>query len=78
VGSYRDRKKWWAALIFYKPTEALSGITALLLSVWIVSWIVLHLLWAKKEVAIQKIVAIAFLLLAVDLLLTFPPFLDAI
>ncbi len=67
-----------AALIFYKPTGALAGVTTVSLVVWIVSWIVLHLLWAKKEVAIQKIVAIAFLLLAVGLLLTFPPFLDAI
>lgn len=67
-----------AGLIFYKPTGALSGVTSIALLVWGVSWIALHLLWAKKEVAIQKIVAIAFLLLAVGLLLTFPPFLDAI
>lgn len=67
-----------AALILYKPTGALSGVTTASLLAWGISWIVLHMLWAKKEVAIHKIVAIAFLLLAVGLLLTFPPFLDAI
>lgn len=67
-----------SALILYKPTGALSGVTTIAVLVWIVSWAVLHLLWAKKEVAIQKVVTIAFLLLATGLLLTFPPFLDVL
>jgi fluoride ion exporter CrcB/FEX len=67
-----------SALIVYKPTGALSGVTTVSVLAWIISWAVLHLLWAKKEVAIRQTVTIAFVLLALGLLLTFPPFLDAI
>jgi len=67
-----------AGLVLYKPTGALSGVTTSALLVWIVSWIALHLLWAKKEVALKQTITIAFLLMAVGLLLTFPPFLDVL
>jgi len=65
------------ALIFYRPTGALSGVTTVTIAVWFVVWLLLHRLWSKKDVNIRKIVTIAFVLLAASLLLTFPPFIDA-
>ncbi|SDG00430.1 hypothetical protein [Terriglobus roseus] len=66
------------ALIFYRPTGALSGVTTVTIAVWLATWLLLHRLWAKKDVNVRKIVAVAFVLLAASLLLTFPPFLDAL
>jgi hypothetical protein len=65
------------ALIFYRPTGALSGVTTMSIAVWLASWLLLHRLWSKKDVNVRKIVMAAFLLLAASLLLTFPPFIDA-
>lgn len=67
-----------AALIFYKPTGALSGVTTVSVLAWIISWVLLHMLWAKKEVAMHKVVAITCLLTALGLLLTCPPILDVL
>lgn len=66
------------ALIFYRPTGALSGVTTVTIGVWFATWLLLHCLWRKKDVNVRKIVALAFVLLAASLLLTFPPFLDAL
>lgn len=65
------------ALIFYRPTGALSGVTTVTIAVWLATWLLLHRLWSKKDVNIRKIVTVAFVLLVASLLLTFPPFIDA-
>ncbi|MEK6398694.1 MAG: hypothetical protein V4734_11460 [Terriglobus sp.] len=67
-----------AALIVYKPTGALSGVTTLSVLAWIIAWAVLHMLWSKKEVAVHKVVAITCVLVALCLLLTCPPVVDAL
>lgn len=65
------------ALIFYRPTGALSGVTTVTIAIWLVTWLLLHRLWSKNDVNVRKIVTVAFVLLAASLLLTFPPFIDA-
>ncbi len=66
-------KNW---MIFYKPTGALSGVTSLSIATWLILWLMLHLLWTKRDLPLRAIVLAALGLLAVSLLLTFPPFID--
>jgi hypothetical protein len=63
-------------LVFYKPTGALSGVTTVAILLWLILWIVLELLWKKKTVELKRISIAAFILLALSLLLTFPPIID--
>jgi hypothetical protein len=63
-------------LVFYKPTGALSGVTTAAILIWLFSWGVLGWRWRKKTVAAGRISAIALALLALSLLLTFPPVVD--
>ena len=63
-------------LTFYLPTGPLSGVSSLAILVWLVLWFILAKRWRTKTVAIAKVNATAFLLLALGILLTFPPFAD--
>jgi hypothetical protein len=65
--------KW---LNFFNPVGTLSGVSTLAIIVWLASWFVLARLWAAKTVNLRKVNAMAFVLLVVGLLLTFPPFMD--
>jgi hypothetical protein len=60
-------------LIFYKPTGPLSGVTTCAVLVWLVTWIILEWRWREKTVAVGRIVAVAFALLVLSLILTVPP-----
>lgn len=62
--------------IFFKPTGPLSGVTTCAIAAWIVTWIVLHLRWRGRAVALARINLAAFALLLLSLLLTFPPIAD--
>ena len=66
-------KSWFA---FYKPTGPLSGVTTSAILIWIFTWGVLNWRWRKSTVAAGRVSAIALALLALSLLLTFPPFVD--
>jgi hypothetical protein len=63
-------------LNFSSPTGPLSGVTTVAIALWLASWAVLARLWKNKSLAMGKVRAAAFLLLALSLLLTFPPFGD--
>ena len=63
-------------LTFYLPTGPLSGVTTMAIFVWLLAWLILARRWRSKTVAIAKVNAVAFMLLGVSLLLTFPPFAD--
>ena len=67
--------KW---LNFYNPTGTLSGVSTLAIIIWLVSWLALNRAWATKTIPMVKVNVAAFILLAVGLLLTFPPFMDLI
>jgi hypothetical protein len=66
------------ALQFYVPSGALSGVTTVAIIVWLAVWGVLTLRWRGRTVAIGRINLAALLLLAAGILLTFPPFMDAL
>src|SRR5271157_303903 len=60
-------------LNFYKPTGPLSGVTTVAILVWLIAWGILDRRWRNRTVALARINAIALVLLALGLLLTFPP-----
>lgn len=63
-------------LILYRPTGPLSGVTTIAIAIWLLAWALLSLRWHARDVALRPILIAAFLLLAVSLLLTFPPVID--
>jgi hypothetical protein len=60
-------------LKFYAPTGPLSGVTTVAIVVWLAAWLVLDMRWRRRDVALSRINVAAFMLLALGLLLTFPP-----
>ena len=60
-------------LSIYKPTGALSGVTTFAMHVWFVVWAVLEWRWRGRNLSLNRINIIAFALLALSLLATFPP-----
>ncbi len=66
------------ALIFYTPSGALSGVTTASIAVWLASWAALYVRWRGKSVRMSGVGVAAFALLLVGILLTFPPFMDAV
>jgi hypothetical protein len=62
--------------IFYTPTGPLSGVTTCAIVVWLAAWAFLHARWRERNVALARVSTIAFILLFLGLLLTFPPLAD--
>jgi hypothetical protein len=69
-------KRLAATLNFYHPSGPLYGVTTVAIALWLVCWAVLATRWRNRSLAFGKLSAFAFLLLALGLLLTFPPFGD--
>jgi hypothetical protein len=67
-------KKW---LNLYDPVGPLSGKTTVAVVVFLVSWIILAAWVGRRDVNFPRWAAIAFALLGVGLLLTFPPIFTA-
>lgn len=64
------------SMIFYKPTGPLSGVTTSAILIWLAAWFVLDLRWKRRNVALGPVAAASLVLLALALLLTFPPIAD--
>ena len=67
---------WLSALAWSKPVGALAGKASLGLIGWIVSWVILGVIWRDKNVKFRVVLLIAVILAVVGLLTTFPPFFD--
>jgi membrane associated rhomboid family serine protease len=61
---------------FSKPTGPLSGVTTCAIVAWLAAWALLHVRWRKRNLALARVSAIAFVLLIFAVLLTFPPIAD--
>jgi hypothetical protein len=61
---------------FYAPSGPLSGVTTSAIVIWLALWYTLARLWHSKTVRMWWVNLLAFLLLALSLFLTFPPFMD--
>lgn len=64
------------SLAFYRPVGTISGVTTLMVVIWLLSWIVLHLRWKNKEVRFMPIFALALILIVLGVVGIFPPFLQ--
>ena len=62
-----------SALNVYKPTGPLSGVSTGAVVVWLGVWAVLEWRWRGRDVAMGRVAAVALGLLALGVLLTFPP-----
>jgi len=51
-------------------------VTTAAIAIWLASWFVLALLWRSRDVRLARVTAIAFVLLGLSFLLTFPPIAD--
>jgi hypothetical protein len=60
-------------MTFYKPTGPLSGVTTSAVLAWLAVWAILNARWRKRNLSMARINAAALILLALGLLLTFPP-----
>jgi hypothetical protein len=65
-----------SALVFYKPTGALSGVTTVAILIWLVAWGALEMRWGKRTVALGLVIGFALGMLVMSILLTFPPIAD--
>jgi hypothetical protein len=63
-------------MIFWKPTGPLSGVTTCAIAAWLLVWLVLHARWKNRNLPMGRVSAIAFVLLILAVLLTFPPIED--
>ena len=64
------------AMIFWRPSGALSGVTTCAIGIWLAAWFVLGHRWADRDVSLTGINIASGLMLVGGLLLTFPPFMD--
>jgi hypothetical protein len=64
------------SLNFYQPTGPLSGVTTVAIIVWFLVWGFLEWRWGNRAVAISRIHRVSLALLALSILLTFPPIVD--
>src|SRR3972149_5412819 len=64
-------------LNFYTPAGPLSGKTTFGIAVWLLSWLILNALWKNKELNLRSVFTWTLVLLALGLLLTFPPIFEA-
>lgn len=60
-------------MIFYRPTGPLSGMTTVTIVVWLGAWAMLHAMWRRRDISMRAVSFVSFTLLALSLLLTFPP-----
>jgi fluoride ion exporter CrcB/FEX len=67
-----------SAMTLYKPTGPLSGVTTIAVLAWLALWAILEWRWGSRTVAIGGVIVVAFLLLALSFLLTFPPVVDVL
>ncbi len=65
-----------SAMIFYRPTGPLSGVTTCAVAAWLAAWLILHVRWRNRNVALAPVSTVALVLLILGVLLTFPPIAD--
>ena len=67
-----------SALNWWSPAGPLTGKTSVSVIAWLVTWIVLHVLWKDKDVPLVRVLVVMLVLLALGVLLTFPPVFEAL
>jgi hypothetical protein len=62
-----------STLNMYNPVGPLSGKTIVASAGFFISWLILHVLWKDKDVNLGRMTTVAYILILLGLLLTFPP-----
>jgi hypothetical protein len=62
-----------AAMRWSTAVGPLSGKVGITVIVYLIAWAVIHFAWRDKDVNFNQVATIAFILLAIGLLGTFPP-----
>jgi hypothetical protein len=65
-------------LSWYDPAGPLTGKTGVGVLVWLISWAALHHRLAEKDLALQRVFAWTRVLIALGLILVFPPVFEAL
>lgn len=63
----------FTAPALYGPAGGVSGRTTFAVAVWLIAWAVLHRRWKWRHIESRRLQAVTLLLIALGLLLTFPP-----
>jgi hypothetical protein len=66
------------ALSWYAPAGPLTGKTSVGVLVWLISWAALHRRLAKKDLALRRVFTWTLVLIALGLILVFPPVFEAL
>ena len=62
------------ALKFYGLADDIGGVSTLMIAAWLLSWLILHQLWKKRQVNFPWVFVFTLILIALGLIGTFPPF----
>lgn len=57
----------------YGPAGGVTSRTTLAVVIWLIGWGVLHRRWKDQQIEPRRIHVLSFILIAMGLLLTFPP-----
>jgi len=68
-----DTSAFAQSMVWVKPVGGLSGKTGWSIIAFFLSWAILHYAWKDKDTDFARISTLAFVLLAIGLLGTFPP-----
>lgn len=63
----------FVAPALYAPAGGVSGRTSLAAVAWLIAWAVLHSRWKNRQIDAPGVRRLAFTLIALGILLTFPP-----
>jgi hypothetical protein len=63
----------WAVPALYAPAGGVSGRTSAAVTVWLVSWVVLHARWRHRDIAPRPVCVFTVVLIVLGLIGTFPP-----
>jgi hypothetical protein len=69
-----DKSAFATSMTWSKAVGGLSGKSGWAIIAFFVAWAILHYLWKDKDTDFARISTIAFVLLAIGLIGTFPPF----
>jgi len=63
----------FTAPALYGPAGGVSGRTTFAVVIWLIAWAVLHNRWKGRQVDAGRVYTVTLILIALGLLLTFPP-----
>jgi hypothetical protein len=63
----------FAAPALYAPAGGVTGRTTLAVVIWLIGWAVLHRRWKHRQLEARRVHLLSLILIALGIVLTFPP-----